>query len=369
MSTVINKNTLPVIKYATFDISKCEVQISYVRDSKLGRSRKVKTIVDNKNGIVIQPSDRFWASLFREYKLGPLAEQFFKYFTYEEVFNRIKSVCDSPLSAICLQYVPGTSNRFVGYGISRLAQQAHFDDVVGVLEKKSNDLKKFEYRDGVIRSTHYSKDQISNFVIGDDKYSGYVTVETPIDGVGMPQAFIGIEREVCTNGLTAMTSVFRSQFKVSGNGIRTLETILDGYRNEDGFIQLKKRFENADLSYISLREALKVSNLFSRLTEGENVDNKIHTAVWKFSDMLGDFPSELGIASLGQVSDKVAGSIPMRPSLLSVIQLLTECSSHYLAGGQSDMVHKFLGSMIASNYDLELSKTHMGDYDAFLLQR
>ena len=364
----LNKN-LPTIRYGTLDLTQCEVTVSYHRDSKMGRSKKVKTIIDHKNGITIKPTDRFWKSLFHEYKLGTPSEQFFDYFTYDEVFNRIREKTDSPLAAICLEYVPDSGNHFYGYGISRSNSQTRFDSVMEVLNKKSDDLRDFRFQNGVVYAEYRAKDPIANFNIAGDDYNGYFQIQTPIDGLGIPLTYIAAEREVCTNGAVAISPVFRSTFKVESDGVKTLETIIDSYRNEDGFIQLRNRFQNADLSYLSMREAFKISKLFSNIMKNNDANTKMHTAVWKFSDMLGDFAEDLGIASLSQVSDKVASSIPMRPSVLSMIQLLTECSSHYLEGRDAIKIHSFVGGLISNNYDLELSKNHMGEYDAFLARK
>lgn len=364
----LNK-TLPAIRYGTLDLTKCEVNVTYHRDSKVGRAKRVKTIIDHKNGIVIKPSDRFWKSLFHEYKLGTPSEQFFNYFPYDEVFNRIRERTDSPMAAICLEYVPDSGNQFIGYGISRNNTQTRFDSVIEVLNKKCDDLRNFSFQNGVVLAEYRAKDPIANFSVAGDDYNGYFQIQTPIDGLGIPLTHIAAERLVCTNGAIAMSPIFRSQFKVEENGIKTLESIIDSYRNEDGFIQLKNRFMNADLSYLSMREAFKISKLFSTIMKDHESNTKMHTAVWKFSDMLGDFAEELGISSLSQLSDKVASSIPMRPSVLSMIQLLTECSSHYLDARSAVRVHSFIGGLISNNYDLELSKTQMGSYDDFLAKK
>ena len=118
-----------------------------------------------------------------------------------------------------------------------------------------------------------------------------------------------------------------------------------------------------------MREAFKISGLFSSLLKNDGENSKLHKAIWTFGDMLGNYAEELGIASLHQVSDKVAGGIPMRPSVLSMIQLLTECSTHYLDGRDQVKVHKFVGNLISNNYDLELSRNHIGEYDAFLAKQ
>ncbi|MFA5403986.1 MAG: hypothetical protein WC358_03525 [Ignavibacteria bacterium] len=363
------KKALPTIKYGTIDLTKCEVNISYHRDSKYGRSKKVKTIVDHKNGITIKPSSRFWKSLFLEYELGTPSEKFFTYFPYEEVFDRIKQKTDSPLAAICLEYVPESGNQFIGYGISRKNTQTRFDDVIAILERKQDDLKSYKFTNGVIEANYRAKDPISNFEIAGDAYNGFVQIHAPIDGLANPCTYLGAERLICTNGAIALSPVFRSQFKVAENGLKTLETIIDSYRNENGFIQLRNRFANADLSYLSMREAFKISKLFSTIMKDMPDNSKMHTAVWKFSDMLGEFAEELGISSLNQVSDKVASGIPMRPTVLSMIQLLTECSTHYLEGSDSVRVNTFVGGLISNNYDLELSKSQMGEYDAFLARK
>ena len=359
------KDETPIIRYATLDISKCRVDVEKVQKEGRGRPSIVKTITDTKNGIILRPTPRFWKSLFAEYKLGQPSESFFDYFPYEDVFNRIKQVTDSPLSALCVRYVPGTTNVFDAYGLSRKNTQTRFDGIMDVLEKKRDDLKDVVFDEGIIRAIYHAKDPVAKFDVAGDKYEGQVEIEIPIDGLGNSIAYIGAERLVCRNGATAISPVFRSTFKTGEDGVRTVESIIEGFRNEDGFIQLKKRFENADLSYISMREVFKINKLFQHILDREG-NPKISKAVYTFSEMLGDFATELGISSFDQVSDKAAAGIPMRPTVLSMIQLLSECSSHYVSHKSGVKINTFIGSLISNNYDLELSKNHMGEYDDFL---
>lgn len=358
---------MPTVKYATLDISKCEVEITAERTSAKGRARRVKTIMDKKNGIVIRPTDRFWRSFFHEYKLGSPADSFFDYFSYAEVFDRIKQRADNPLSAICLEYVPGTNNIFKGYGISRTNSATRFDDLLELYSSKADGLKDLSFDNGVITATYSSKDPISAFEVAGDKFDGTVAFNNPIDGFGHHHSYLGAERLVCANGMTAITPVFRSQFKLGESSMETLKGVIDGYRNEDGFIQLKKRFENAGLSYVSMKEVFKINKLFQHLQDEETGNAKLSRAIFQFSEMLGDFTQELGIASFDMVSDKVAAGIPMRPTVLEMIQLLTETSTHYLEKHKNAVrVNTYLGNLMSNNYDLELSKSHMGEYDAYL---
>jgi hypothetical protein len=89
--------------------------------------------------------------------------------------------------------------------------------------------------------------------------------------------------------------------------------------------------------------------------------------MYTFSEMLGDFETDLGISSLNQMSEKVASGIPMRPSVLSLIQLLSEVSTHHVKAIHQGHIDKFIGGLIANNYDMELSKNHMGEYDQYLI--
>ena len=359
---------LPTIKYASIDLNRIDVEVREVSSGR-GRPRIVKTILDEKNNIRINPTKRFWGSFFEEFGLGTPSNKFFDYFEYTEFFERIQRDMDIPMIAVCLEHVPGTLNTFNAYGCTKSAKHVPYDDVVNMIQSSDPNTKQLYFKNGIVHSVHQSKDPIANFAIGADDYQGYYEISTPVDGHGKPEVFIGTERLFCTNGMTIRNKAFRSEFKIGSKGMSTLAQIIDGYRNEDGYIQLKKRFENADLSFASMREVHRVSQLLQDLTKHHRADlNPMNRAMYDFGDMLGDFTSELGIASLNQVSDKIASGIPMRPSVLSLVQLLSEVSTHHLPRYAQGTVDKFLGSLISNNFDLELSKSHMGEYSDFLLK-
>lgn len=361
-------DSLPVVKYASIRLDKLEVVVDEVQsESGRGRPKKVRTLIDHQHGISIKPTKRFWSSFFSEFELGNLAPKFFDYFPYDEVFKRIQDQTVDSMVGMCLKYVPGTTNRFEGFGITTDLRHTPYDDVVAQIQKQDPNVMSIQFDKGVIRSVHSAKDQVAKFTVAGDRYDGLFEIVTPVDGYGKPELYIGVEREVCTNGLVARHNAFRSQFKMQSNGIKTLETLIDGFRNEDGYIQIKRRFENADLSFASMAEVSKVNNLLYDLNEKYSCEG-IRRAVYEFSQLLGDFTRELNITSISQVPEKQAAGIPMRPTVLSLIQLLTEASTHHLKAEDAIRVDKFLGNLISNNYDLELYKNHCSEYDDFLLK-
>lgn len=68
------------------------------------------------------------------------------------------------------------------------------------------------------------------------------------------------------------------------------------------------------------------------------------------------------------MSEKVASGIPMRPSVLSLIQLLSEVSTHHVNRVHQATIDRFIGGLVSNNYDMELSRDHIGDYDAYLIE-
>lgn len=363
-----DRTFLPEIKYVTIDLNKVEVETREIRRHDRGRPAIQRTLIDQKNGIRISPTKKFWSSFMDEFSLGNPSQKFFNYFDHSEIFQRIQKDMEKPLISVCLEHTRGQVDTYKAYGCTRDASHIPYDDVVDLTKQTDPDTKEMYFQNGLLHSVHRSKDPIANFSIGADDYNGFYEVITPVDGHGQPEVFIGTERLVCTNGMTIRNKAFRSEFKIGSMGMSTLAQIIDGFRNEDGYIQLKKRFENADLSYASMREVYKTSRLLQEIVaDGRNPAASMSNMMYTFSEMLGDFETDLGISSLNQMSEKVASGIPMRPSVLSLIQLLSEVSTHHVGAIHQGHIDKFIGGLIANNYDMELSKSHMGDYDDYLI--
>lgn len=365
---MLDRTFLPEIKYINLDLNKIEVETREIRRSNKGRPAIERTLIDHKNGIRINPSKKFWSSFMDEFGLGNPSQKFFNYFDHSEIFQRVQKDMDTPMISVCLEHTRGQVDTYKAYGCTRDASHIPYDDVVGLIKKTDTNAKEIYFKDGLVHSVHRSKDPIANFTIGADDYDGFYEVITPVDGHGQPEVFIGTERLVCTNGMTIRNKAFRSEFKIGDMGMSTLAQIIDGFRNEDGYIQLKKRFENADLSYSSMREVYRTSRLLQEIVaDGRNSAIAMSNMMYIFSEMLGDFETDLGISSLNQMSEKVAAGIPMRPTVLSLIQLLSEVSTHHVGAIHQGHIDKFIGSLISNNYDMELSKNHMGEYSQYLL--
>lgn len=363
-----DRTFLPEIKYVTVDLNRVEVETQEVRRHAKGRPAIQRTLIDHKNGIRISPTKKFWSSFMDEFSLGNPSQKFFNYFDHAEIFRRIQKDMEVPNISVCLEHTRGQVDTYKAYGCTRDARHIPYDDVVDLIKTTDSNTKEIYFNNGLIHSVHHSKDPIANFSIGADDYNGFYEVITPVDGHGQSEAFIGTERLVCTNGMTIRNKAFRSEFKMGSMGMSTLAQIIDGFRNEDAYIQLKKRFENADLSYASMREVYKTSRLLQEIVQHpSNSTMAMNNMMYTFSEMLGDFETDLGISSLNQMSEKVASGIPMRPSVLSLIQLLSEVSTHHVGAVHQGNIDRFIGGLIANNYDMELSKNHMGEYDDYLI--
>src|SRR5690606_12132068 len=174
---------------------------------------------------------RFIKSLSKRFHLS---EYFFNYFTPAEVFERIQNV--HPRSRIRL-----VSDNDYALAVSWTSSpQINPEGLTNVLKGHEDRLVDVSYRNGVVRSTHRIQDP--DWSVGGDLFSPTFTLETPVDGFGLPQVYLSMIRQVCSNGLVAMAPAFRTDIQIGRNDSAIPEVLfraLDCFNNEEGFSALK----------------------------------------------------------------------------------------------------------------------------------
>ena len=328
-----------------------------------------------------KPTQRFWDSLCSRFGFAP---SIYKYFSHAEVYKRVSEklgATDAKKSkdAVRVAYEkPTGSDAPQLLAVSNPKKNIVFDHTLArVLEHSVPQM--LTYRPGVVISRHKLKREI-DFDIGGDMHSGQITLETPIDGYGIPALYLTLLRQVCVNGAVAYSSAFRSGI-IIGKGDSpeyTLERTLAAYNNEDGFSALKDRFLVAQNSQASAWECRKLGKMLWKLGDGDFKREFVQTlpegqrkAIRNrlcecLMQKTGDLRMLYGVAQLDSVSEKRMRTLPSKCRVYDLLNFASEVATHQINADSARTLNAFTGDLVSKEYDLEGSAQDYVDFDAFV---
>lgn len=373
-------------------------QISYgiatLRDFRVAEVGKKGEVTKMAIGdqIVASPSPRFWGSLCSNYSNQGLSLKLFNLFTHSEVFQRIHDRL-SGNGQDMLRYAIETKE-----GHNSLLAVTNPNKPLISYEGMASTLQRYatvkqEYEGGIVRSTH-TPPHMDDIMIGPDKFAHQYVMETPIDGYGKPLIYLSLLRMICSNGAIGYGRAFRSEVNLgtgSDDATFTLERTLDSFNNEDGYAQLRQRFEAAQGSWASIAETHKVyetilkmgnramfrdngtkapliEDLFmqrnaligsSGLTTsvasvGDSPANPVMIKITRaFTALTGDLTAIYNLTHLDALSLKRKAQLPARCSMYDLLNFCTEVSTHYCSESDGRLLQAEVGNFISNNYDLE----------------
>ena len=355
-----------------------------------GKTRVTGIVLD---GEVLEPSPRFWTSM---YALYGFSGSIFKYFDHAEVFERIAQVQSNDT----LRYCVARDDDCVGH---MLAVSKPDKPIVGY-EDLMEQLTKFggsniTYSDGIVESVHAPRVG-GSFQISGDFMENRFMMATPIDGYGMPNIYLSLLRQICTNGVIGYAKAFKSGLtlgKGDENVIPSIVRALDGFNSDEGFAAIRSRMERSAESWASVREvtdlykivtklmaskqlldngltvptsATSLSNylLFDNADRGVGVNNESTSSVIlrAFHKMTGDVSALYGLANMDALSTKRQSSLPVKCSVYDAVNYATELATHLsLSSNASRALQAWVGGVISNDYDLEGSKAKHGSFTDF----
>jgi len=204
--------------------------------------------------------------------------------------------------------------------------------------------------------------------VGAEDFSQRICVQTPIDGYGGPAVFLALLRQVCSNGMVAMSKAFKTSVNIGKKDTSTdiefsLERMFDSFSNDEGFDALIRRLDVARHSRLSVREFEHAQRFLARIVPPKDADNpnplRISQEHRKFNDMAGKLHLKYGLSHLQQMSDKQMGLLETNMTVYEAINYMTEVTTHRL--NHTDPTHNniataingWVGSLIAKPFDLE----------------
>ena len=368
--------------YKYLPISDMKVQTE--ENPKTGK-RMVKSVLVHDEPI--EPTERFWVSLFARYSFN---KAFFRYFDYAEVFDRISEKETQDRMRVCIERdaTPTSGNRLLGVSNPTKPVVVH-DDLITLLERYEGE--GINYVNGIVESTHKPRAG-NNFDVGGDMFSHRFVMSTAIDGYGQPNLFLSLLRQICENGMIGYSRAFRSTLAL-GKGeddvTHNLTRALDGFNNDEGFAAMRQRMEAATQSWSSVYETNTLYRLLTKLHGQIHVDDpsllrtpsvqaymlsdgvsQVGSPVIRaFHGMTGDTSKLYGLANLDSLSMKRQRTLPVRCRVYDTLNFATEVATHYADPAAARQLNAWVGSLISNEYDMEGTCDKFGDFADFHIEQ
>lgn len=362
MSTATEIAARPTFRYGT----------ASVNDFKLATGGRTRTGKREVTGLELndewmKPTKRFWNSFFQRFRIS---DNVFRYFEPSEVFERIAAKGNGrDRFQYCIETHPSGHNRLLGVSDPSRAP-LDYDQIATVMRRHGG--QKLDYDNGVITSYHAPRSGEYTFQVGGDDFQNRFVLECPIDGYTRPRVYLSLMRLVCANGAVGMAPAFRSEVQLPNKGnsrdhLYTVERVLDGYDNGDGYAALRQRFESAQRSWASVNEYLGLLRVVQKTvggcTEGGNYA-KHYRAI---NQMAGEVNAIYGLANMDAMSLKRQRILPTRCRVYDLLNYASEVATHHAKTGASRALQGYIGQLISEEYDMEGTAEEAADFQDFFV--
>jgi hypothetical protein len=358
---------------STFEYGFCKInEIQVVREPD-GRNSRTPDKVSVKGRPLIA-TKRFWQSLHRRFGF---TENFFKWFSPVEVFERISTVASNDKVRWCVEHDSKGTEKLLGVSNPGMPIVCH-ETMSQLLEQYG--AEQITYTDGVVTSRHELRNS-PGFRIAGDGFENRYLLDTPIDGFGRPSIYLSLLRLRCSNGAIGYSPAFRSELslgKGKDRGEFAIERALDGFNNEEGFAALRQRFESASNSWASMNEAQTLFRLLVKSHNTGQVSLKIGSdggsllgtkpdILRSFRNTAGDFAEIYGLANPDSLSQKRQRTLPAKCRVYELLNFASEVATHHLKPLGQRQVQAFIGDLVSREYDLEGTCDKFGDWKDFMI--
>ena len=362
-----------------FEYGTCAVKDITVKTRTIDGGRSVVDSVEL-DGMPVRATNRFWNSLHVRFGF---TSNIFRYFSHEEVFQRISEVAPSDKLGWCVEHHEGGANLLAV--TNPLAATMRHDDLLELLGK--HDVGEIRYSNGIVTSEHAPRYN-PTFKIAGDAFQNKFIVDTPIDGYGRPAVYLSMLRIICANGLVGYSPTFRSELSVGkgdGGVSFALKRVLGGFNNEDGYAALRQRFESATKSWASVAETNKLYKILVKQLGTGRVASSVGRAtsevkggdgasaferapmLVKYNKMAGDLSRTYGLANLDTLSVKRQRTLPAACKIYDLLNFASEVATHHADETGNRVLQAYIGELISGEYDLEGTVDQFSDWRDFFL--
>ncbi len=269
------------------------------------------------------------------------AESLFQYFSPEELFTRIiERKKDVPLR-LCIDRKLKQLN-----GVSQVKDETlPLPNVCNII-RSDRRVTEITYNPDttVLESVFKLDDEWEN--PRDSKYRNQFHFSYPVDHCQTPTIALGIVRVICTNGLVARKKCFETDLVIEKKQGRHLQQLLSSFNNRNGFDALRERMVIAQNTKASVNEYLGVVNLLKKSIK------KSVPFIERLNDTAGNPEHCYSQTRLENIRSRHRRELPTQASVMDLVNVLTEVSTHYQADKRS-MLDGYAINMLASEFDLE----------------
>lgn len=358
---------------STFEYGYCKInEIQVIKETE-GKSSRMPCKVSLQGRSVIA-TKRFWQSLHRRFGF---TDNFFKWFTPIEVFERISKIASNDNVRWCIEHEEGRGEKLLGVSNPGMSIVCH-ETLRQLLDEYG--AEQITYTDGVVTSRHELQRSI-DFSIAGDAFQNRYLLDTPIDGFGRPSIYLSLLRLRCSNGAIGFSPAFRSELslgKGKDRGEFAIERALDSFNNEEGFAALRQRFESASNSWASMNEAQTLFRLLVRSHNTGQIAHKIGSdggsllgsrpdILRSFRQTVGDFGEIYGLANPDTLSQKRQRTLPAKCRVYELLNFASEVATHHMKPIGQRPIQAFIGGLVSHEYDLEGTCEKFGDWKDFMI--
>lgn len=312
------------------------------------------------DGDTFFPSARFWNSFCAKVGIGT---NVFNLYDHDEVLNRVVERTMFSSSGN-VRIIEDCKNNELLAITDPTKPVINWRSVLSLVDRKGGyDVR---YGDGIITSMHSLANDL-DVKVGAEDHKQRIAVNIPIDGYGAPAVYLALLRQVCSNGMVAMSKAFKTSINIGKKDTSTdiefsLERMFDSFSNDEGFDALIRRLDAARASMLSVREFEQAQRFLARLVPPKTEEDnplRISPELRQFSGMAGNLHLKYGLSHLQQMTDKQMSLLETDMTVYEAINYLTEVTTHRLdpqKNSHNDInmkVQGWIGTLISKPYDLE----------------
>ena len=336
-----------------------DLRVRNVERTQTGRVTLKNLEIDGQPVIATR---RFWRSFFTRFGI---AENVFRYFSPDEVFDRISEMNPDDSFRFCIsnQNLESTTTSRLLAVTSLKRPVIRYQEVIDLVSRYGG--SEVTYRDGLITSLHEPRGGSRQFQIGGDQFRDRFCLETPVDGYGHPKLFLSMLRMVCSNGMVGYARAFRSDIPVGKQMDHCIARALESFDNGDGYAALRQRFESSQTSWASVHECLQLGAVLERLQRDNHATSR--GLLGRFRTIAGNMSELYGLANLEALSDKRKRILPSKARVYDLINFASEVATHHAVPDGANRMQAYIGSLISDEYDLEGTAIDAPEFDAFFI--
>ncbi len=180
----------------------------------------------------------------------------------------------------------------------------------------------------------------------DSNYRNLLHFSYAVDQCRTPTIALGLVRLVCTNGMIARRKCFETDLVIEKNQGHHLQHLLGSFNNRNGFDALRERMMVAQNTKASVNELLGVINtLKTHLEDPVPFVERLH-------EIAGHPEEQYGQARLEEIRARHRHELPVRASIMDLINVLTETATHFIPDKHLPLC-AYATNMLAGEFDLE----------------